>query len=49
MTAAPGGGGGAGPDEPPPPLGSWRRLYTAVLLFLAAQVLAYWALTRAFR
>ena len=36
-------------EEPPPFLGSWRRLYAAVLLFLAVQVLAYWALTRAFR
>lgn len=36
-------------EEPPPFLGSWRRLYAAVLLFLALQVLAYWALTRAFR
>ncbi len=36
-------------EEPPPVLGSWKRLYAAVLLFLAAQVVLYWALTRAFR
>ena len=36
-------------EEPPPVLGSWKRLYSVVLLFLALQVVAYWALARAFR
>jgi hypothetical protein len=30
-------------DEPPPILGTWPRLYTAVLLFLAILIaLFYW-------
>jgi len=27
---------GNAPDDPPPVLGSWRRLYVAVLLYLFA-------------
>lgn len=49
MTGEPRSGGETGGEEPPPVLGSWRRLYAAVLLFLAVQVVLYWALTRAFR
>jgi hypothetical protein len=37
---------GAGPhddDEPPPILGTWKRLYTAVLVYLFGLiVLFYW-------
>ncbi len=30
-------------DEPPPFLGAWRRVYVAVLLYLAALILLlYW-------
>jgi hypothetical protein len=34
------------PEEPPPLLGSWRRLYTLVLIELALTVLAFYALAR---
>jgi hypothetical protein len=31
------------PDEPPPILGTWTRLYSAILLFLVALIaLFYW-------
>jgi hypothetical protein len=36
------------PDEPPPFLGTWRRVYTLVLLFLACLIVAFYAFTRAF-
>jgi hypothetical protein len=36
------------PDEPPPFLGSWRRVYAAVLAYLAGLILLFWAFTRAF-
>jgi hypothetical protein len=36
------------PDEPPPILGSWPRLYAAVLVFLALLILLFYAFTRAF-
>lgn len=36
-------------EEPPPPVGkTWRRLYTYVLLFLAAQVIVFYIFTKAF-
>jgi len=35
-------------SEPPPLLGSWRALYTLVLGALAAQILVYWLVTRAY-
>ena len=35
--------------EDPPPIGrTWRRLYTAVLLFLVLQVIVFYAFTKAF-
>jgi hypothetical protein len=34
-------------DGPPPILGSWRALYALVLGVLAAQILVYWMITRA--
>ncbi|MGA2771921.1 MAG: hypothetical protein ABSG26_14000 [Bryobacteraceae bacterium] len=37
------------PDEPPPFLGTWRRVYIAVLIYLCVIVAgAYW-FTRAFQ
>jgi hypothetical protein len=35
-------------DEPPPFLGSWRRVYTAVLIYLACVIAAFYAFTRIF-
>lgn len=35
--------------QDPPPVGkTWRRLYTYVLLFLAAQIVVFYAFTKAF-
>jgi hypothetical protein len=36
------------PDEPPPFLGSWPRVYAAVLVYLAAIILFFYAFTRAY-
>ena len=33
---------------PPPNRKTWRRLYSAVLLFLALEVVLFYALTRSF-
>lgn len=35
-------------DEPPPILGTWKRIYTAVLLYLALLITAFYLFTRAF-
>jgi hypothetical protein len=35
-------------DEPPPVLGSWRRIYIFVLVYLAFLVLVFYIFTRAF-
>jgi hypothetical protein len=37
------------PDSPPPFLGSWRRVYVAVLIYLAGVILAAYFFTRAYR
>ena len=37
------------PDEPPPFLGTWRRVYVAVLIYLAAVISIFYAFTRAYR
>jgi len=37
------------PDEPPPFLGTWRRVYTAVLVYLVLVILALALFTRAYR
>ena len=37
------------PDEPPPFLGTWRRVYTAVLIYLSVIVAAAYLFTRAFQ
>jgi hypothetical protein len=36
------------PDEPPPFLGTWPRVYAAVLLYLVAIIGAFYAFTRAY-
>ena len=36
------------PDEPPPFLGTWPRVYTAVLIYLAALIVLFYAFTRFF-
>ena len=33
-------------DEPPPVLGTWPRVYTAVLIYLALVILAFYFFTR---
>jgi hypothetical protein len=33
------------PDEPPPVLGTWPRVYTFVLCYLAVVILAFYAFT----
>jgi hypothetical protein len=37
------------PDEPPPFLGTWRRVYIAVLLYLCLIILVCYAFTLAFQ
>lgn len=37
------------PDEKPPFLGTWRRVYIAVLIYLGAIVAASYLFTRAYR
>jgi hypothetical protein len=37
------------PDSPPPFLGSWRRVYVAVLIYLAGVILAAYFFARAYR
>ena len=36
------------PDEPPPFLGTWRRIYTAVLVYLALLIVAFYVFMRVF-
>jgi hypothetical protein len=35
-------------DEPPPVLGSWGRVYAAVVIYLAALISLFYWFTRAF-
>jgi hypothetical protein len=35
-------------DEPPPILGTWRRLYTAVLIYLVVLIVLFYLFTRFF-
>jgi len=35
-------------NEPPPVLGTWKRLYTAVALYLAVVIVLFSLFTRAF-
>lgn len=36
------------PEEPPPFLGTWQRVYTAILVYLVALIAIFYAFTRAF-
>ena len=36
-------------DDPPPFLGTWRRVYAAVLVYLCLIILACYLFTRAYR
>ena len=36
------------PDEPPPVLGTWPRVYTFVLAYLAIVILLFYWFTRSF-
>jgi len=42
-------GPGDVPDDPPPFLRTWRRVYAAVLIYLAALVAGSYLFTRAYR
>lgn len=44
----PGAPAGAEDDAPPPLLGSWRRLYAAVLGWLALLIVLFYAVTVVF-
>jgi hypothetical protein len=37
------------PDEPPPFLGTWRRVYAAILIYLSALIAGFYLFTRAYR
>ncbi len=37
------------PDEPPPFLGTWRRVYMAILIYLGAIIAGFYLFTRAYR
>ena len=37
------------PDEPPPFLRTWRRVYTAILIYLALLIGGFYLFTRAYR
>ena len=37
------------PEEPPPFLGTWRRVYTAILIYLAVIIAGFYLFTRAYR
>jgi hypothetical protein len=37
------------PDEPPPFLGTWRRVYTAILIYLCLIIGGLYLFTRAYR
>ena len=36
------------PDDPPPFLGTWNRVYAAVLIYLALLIFAFYVFTRVF-
>ena len=36
------------PDEPPPFLGTWRRVYAVVVLYLAFLILTFYIFMRVF-
>lgn len=39
---------GVMPDDPPPFLGTWRRVYAAVLVYLAALIALFYVFMRIF-
>ena len=39
----------AGPDEAPPFMGTWRRVYAAVIVYLVAVIVVFYLFTRAYR
>jgi hypothetical protein len=36
------------PEEPPPFLGTWRRVYTIVIIYLVTIILLFYVFERAF-
>jgi hypothetical protein len=36
------------PDDPPPILGSWRNVYTAILIYLTFIIVSFYVFTRIF-
>ena len=36
------------PEEPPPFLGTWRRVYTLVIIYLVTIILLFYVFERAF-
>lgn len=36
------------PEEPPPFLGSWRRVYAAILIYLVAVISVFYLFAKAF-
>jgi hypothetical protein len=37
------------PDDPPPFLGTWNRIYVAVVIYLVVVIFAFYLFARAFR
>ncbi|HWC98363.1 MAG TPA: hypothetical protein VG456_16505 [Candidatus Sulfopaludibacter sp.] len=37
------------PDDPPPFLGTWTRVYRAILIYLVLIIAAFYAFTRFYR
>jgi hypothetical protein len=37
------------PDEPPPFLGSWKRIYIAIFIYLALLIFSFYLFTAAYR
>jgi hypothetical protein len=37
------------PDEPPPFLGTWRRVYVGILIYLVVLITGFYLFTRAYR
>jgi hypothetical protein len=37
------------PDEPPPFLGTWKRVYIGILIYLGVVIAAFALFTRAYR
>ena len=37
------------PDDPPPFLGTWNRVYFAVVIYLAVVIFAFYLFARSFR